>query len=223
MIAASLVKWIRSNVAELATSAFLRDPLFIVSDNQLPVAVVTEIARTTEQWEIGDADRRHNVKLQITIYHNSYTAMRWLTNKVILLLEQVKTTGDTGTQVPGIDLLGVWDLLYNPTADLKTYTSLQPAWYTSPAPVIYKNGDLAANIITTGFTVDGTNGQIVFSAAQNITDKFYATYKAGVVDFTIGDVAHPQITDLANKQLRYNAAITLTTWYYIKATARKLY
>ena len=71
MIAASLVKWIRSNVAELATSAFLRDPLFIVSDNQLPVAVVTEIARTTEQWEIGDADRRHNVKLQITIYHNS--------------------------------------------------------------------------------------------------------------------------------------------------------
>jgi hypothetical protein len=223
MIAASIVKWIRANVPELATATFLKDPNFVVSQNPLPVCVVAEVTRTTEPWVIGDADRRHNARLQVTIYHSSYTAMRWLTDKFILAIEKAMTTGDGGTQVPGIDLCGVWDLLYNPSADLKTYVSLQTGWVATPTPVIYKNGDLTANIISTGFSTDLTNGQIVFGSAQSLTDKFYATYKAGTVDFVIADIAHPTITDIAQKVLRYNAAISLNTWFFVKSTTRKLY
>ena len=223
MIDASLVKWIRATIPELATTTFLKDPNFVVSEHPLPVCVVTPVTRTTDQWIIGDAARKHNVKIQVSIYHNSYTAMRWLADKFILAIETATATGENGYSVPGISLYGVWDLLYNPSADLKTYVSMQPGWFASPAPTIYKNGDLAANIITAGFSIDSTNGQIVFGAAQNAGDKFYATYKAGTVDFTIGDLAHPEITDLANKALRYNAVFTLNTWYFIKATARKLY
>ena len=226
MIAASLVTWIRANVTELATSAFVFDKLFIVSEHPLPVCVVTPMTHTTEPWIMGDASRRHNIKLQITVYHKSDSERRFLENKIIRLIETTTATDENSHTVPGINLLGVWDLLYNPSADLKTYVSYQPAWFAAPAPVYYKNGNLAVNIITAvgaGFTPDLTNGQIVFAAVQAAADKFYVTYKAGVIDFIIGDISNPSIYDLANKEFRYNTVLTLNTWFYIKATAKKLY
>ena len=83
MIASSLMTWIRANVTELATSTFVFDKTFIVSEHPLPVCVVTPMFHTTEPWVMGDASRRHNIKLQVTIYHTSDTERRFLENKII--------------------------------------------------------------------------------------------------------------------------------------------
>ena len=220
MVIESVVAWLRANITELTSAVYLRDPQFVVSEHTKPLAVVSYVNHTTEQWLLGDAQRRQNIKLQITIYHNDYDSLKFLTYKVQRAIESITTTGDLGSTVPGISLMGIWDLLYNTSGDLKTYESLQPAWYASPAPIYYKG----AAVITTGFTRDLVNGKIVFGAAQGLTDKFYATYKCGTVDFVIKDIIYPiQTTDLANKLHKFNSAFTLDTWYYIKAIGAKIY
>ena len=226
MITASIVKFLRANILEFTYSAFVKDADTVISEQVKPICVVHELTTIPEQWEIGDSHRRHNVKIQVAIYHKNKTDLKFLTMKVIKALETATAIDSSGTSVPGVNLYGVWDLLANPSGDLKNYTSDQPGWFATPTPVVYANGDLSTNILAPAlYSVAFPTGVITFSAVRAVADKIYATYKCGVVDFTIGDIANQpifQVGDIANKLHKYNTVITLNTWFFIKKISNKI-
>ena len=220
MIAESVVTWLKANVSELK-SAFVWDPDFVASQHDKTFAVVRLLIDVPEQWVIHDTARKHNVKVQISVYNADFDTGKYLTMKIQSLIEEITAVGDSSITIPGMNLLGVWDLLSNPSGDLKNYTSNQPAWFASPVPVVYTGTTI---IIATAYTVDYTNGKITFSSARGATEKIYCTYKCGVVDFVIKEQIYPQtLIDIANKAHKYSAVFTLDTWFFIKATANKIY
>jgi len=229
MIVNSIVSFLKATFPAdfgIIPRVYVKDPKFIFSDTTTkPFCIVEYIPPITEeQWTIGDAQRKINAKCQITALFNDYDTAKFFVSRLQTSLQSMVAIWNAGTNAPGMNLMGVCDLLYNPTADLKTYLSYQPNWFTSPVPVVYKNGFLTANIVSpTLYTVDYTVGKITFASVQLSTDKIYATYKTGVIDFVIDGIVFPIVlTDIANKPHYYNVAVSLSTWYHIKATADRL-
>jgi hypothetical protein len=219
LINESIVTWLRANVSELK-NALVWDTDFQASQYEKPFAVVRQLIDVPEQWILGDKQRKHNAKTQISIYNTAFDTGKYLTMKIQRLIETISTTDATPLTVPGIDLKGVWDLLSNPSGDLKTYTSDQPGWFASPVPIVYTGTTI---IVATAYTVDYTNGKITFAVARGATEKIYATYKCGVVDFVIKEQIYPQtLIDIANKAHKCCTVITLDTWFFIKTTANKI-
>ena len=225
MIDASLKIFISAQLPELSGRVYVWDPDFVVSEHVKPFCLVSYVSQIPQQWQLGDVSRQQNVMMQVTFYMNNEQDNRMMRLKFQRIIESISTTDDNAGlhNVPGIDFLGVWDPLENPSTDLKTYTSNQPGWLTTRVPTIFKNGDQTANIVSpTLYSVDYANGKIVFGSAQTLTDSIYATYKAGVIDFVVSGVAQPQFTDMAGKVHKYNTVFTLSTWFYIKAIANRL-
>ena len=219
MIEASLQQFLKNNLPLFNGNIFLKDENFILSEHKKPLATVNIMPGNQELWVIGDAFRKNNQKYQLTFYMPDYYSERQIEVAVMHLIESAKDYDSDGVLKAGMNYLGVFDQLTNPSGDLLTYVSGQPGWFASPVPIIYNSN---GSILSTGFTVDLVNGEIVFATAQLQSAIFYATYKCGLIDFDITDIAHVQLVDNQNNLHKYNVAVTVSTFLNIKATANKL-
>ena len=218
MIRSSLARFIRNSElnTSLGVTSYVFDPGFVVGEHQKPVSTVTYLAQGQNLYVIGDAQRKENPILQVTFYLKDLDQRKAVRHRFLRLIESAKAADELGNLKPGINYIPENDMLRD-SGDHKTYYSDQPAWFSSPAPTIYKNDA----IITTGLTIDYTLGTVVFTSANLATDIIKATYKCGIIDFNVRDINEAQLIDQANNLHRFNVVIDLEAHYYIKTTANK--
>lgn len=224
MIRSALASFI--NASELATAigvrAYVMTPDFVMSEHPLPRCSIAYLGASQALWVIGDAQREERPELQLTFSARSFEEAKQIRARFTRLIEKAKATDTDLALKPGIDFLVMADLLRN-AGDNINYESDQPNWFASPSPRVFKNEDANGNPVEifAGFTVDTTNGKVVFAVAQSPTDRIRATYKAGIIDFNITGIAEPQIVDVENNPSRFNVVFDLATHFYIKATANR--
>ena len=225
MIRASLAAFI--NASELATAlgvkAYVFEPDVNIGEYPKPSCWVNYLGwRAQEQWVLGDAQRKENPHPTISFYCTTAEQRQQVRDRFQRLIESAKTLDVGGLLHPGIDYVPTADLLRD-AGDQKNYLSDQPAWFSTPTPRVFKNEDASGNPVEifAGFTVDTAVGKVVFAAAQAATDRIRATYKAGLVDFTIAGVDQPQLVDLANNLHRFNVVFGLDAWFHIKTTVNR--
>jgi len=224
MIRPSLARFINSS--ELGTilgaKAYVFTPEFVVGEYQKPVCAIDYVSQGQELWVIGDAARKENASVQVTFYLRSIEERRNFKHRFLRIIESAKATDSDGFLKPGIDFVATADLLRD-SGDQKTYYGDQAGWFSTPAVKIFKNEDAGGEpiLITTGFTIDYANGAVVFGTANAPADRIRATYKMGLIDFNVADIAEPQLVDMANNPHKYNVAVTLNAHFYIKRTAQR--
>ncbi len=220
MIRKSLNKYIKTNVPELG-AVIDSTPDLILSKVMKPFATISYVSEVQELWDLHDDHRKDNIKLQLSLYADTFDNQLILKNKIMRVIESATTDlnlGSTAMLEPGIPLLGLFDKLT--TTNYKTYSASQTLWATGYVPVVYKNGTVISPL---GYTVDYTNGTITFPSAQATTDDIRADYMVGYVDFTIASIIDLPITDIANFTHKFNTFFTLDTFYYIRRKGQKLW
>jgi len=218
MIRSSLARFIRTSElnTSLGVTSYVFDPAFVVGEHLKPISTVTYLAQGQKLWEIGDSHRQEDPILQVTFYVKDMDQRKAVRHRFLRLIESAKAADAMGNLKPGINYMPENDLLRD-SGDHKNYLSDQPGWFSSPVPTVYKNDA----VITTGFTIDYTLGKVVFSTANAPADVIKATYKCGIIDFNVRDVAEPQLTDQSNNLHRFNVVFDLAAHFYIKTTANK--
>lgn len=205
------------------SGAYVKTPDSVLGQVKAPFCLISYLGEGPQElWVVGDTFRKENVGVQVCFYATSWPQVRDLAWRFRRAIESVKAY-DTGDVLhPGIDFLAAADLLQD-SGDQKTYISNQPGWLTGVPPTVYKNEDSNGEpiAITSGFSIDYANGQVIFAAPNSASDKIRATYKMGVIDFNITGVAHVGETDVANNPARYLVCFDLEPHFYIKATANR--
>ena len=220
MLRKSLNKYIKAQMTEL-TTVLDASPDLILSTITKPFAVISYMQGTQVLWDLGDAHRQDNVRVQVSLFCNSFDEQLNLKNKLTRVIESATadiSTTSTPQLEPGIVLYGLFDKLT--TANNLLFSSAQANWYTTFTPVVYKNGSVVS---ATLYTVNYTNGTITFGTAQAAGSDIRADYKAGVIDFSITMVVDIPITDVANFTHKYNSFFTLDTYFYVRTKGQKLY
>lgn len=233
MIAESLAYFVGANtelkgVGLGLLNAFVKGPDFALGEQRVPYCVISPLTEPAQElWVLGDAQRKENPVFQVAFYCASDEQRRTFKTRFRRIIESAKANDSTsGTHlVPGIDFIARADLLTD-VGDQKNYLSNQPAWFSTPTPVVYLNEDANGEpiIVATGYSVDSTNGKVVFTSANAAADRVRATYKFGVIDFNIvgvDDFETAQEADIANLPMRYAVAFTLEVFYYIKTNANR--
>jgi len=224
MIRASLAAFI--NASELASTyglkAYVMTPRTVLSEIPLPRALVTYLAEPAQDlWVLGDSQRKENPVLQCTFSLKTPQDVVDVRARFRRLIESAMALDTGGITHPGINYLPTADLLRD-SGDQLTYISDQPDWFTTPTPIIYKEDVNGTPVVVGGgYTIDYALGKVTFGAAQGAGAKIRATYKAGLVDFTIAGVAEPQIVDQENNPTKFNVVFDLAAWFLIKTNANK--
>lgn len=203
--------------------AFVKTPDTALGEFQAPYGLVEYLDEGPQElWVVGDRFRKENPIIQVSLFGRNWPEVRDLAWRFRRAIEAVKAYDSRDLLVPGIDFIAAADLLRD-SGDQKNYLSDQPGWLTGVTPTVYKNQDSAGEPtpITSGFTIDYTNGKVVFGSANLTTDKIRATYKMGVIDFNITSVTHVGQVDVANNPSRYLVAFGLETHFYIKANSSR--
>lgn len=213
MIRSALAQFIVDN---MGMNAYVFTPEFVPSEHHKPNATVTYLLQSQELWAIGDAQRKEVPRVQVQFYLESLEKQRDARARFIRKISSSQALDSDGNLKPGIDYLIKQDILVN-SGDNLTYVSNQPNWFAAPTPIIYVN-DVAQ---VGGYTVNLGNGSVTFGTALNPADVVKATYKVGVVDFTVVEARDFDYTDLQNTIHRYNLIFDLQAFFLIKTNANK--
>ncbi len=230
MIEASLAAFVNAqaefSAPGLALKAFSKTPDTALGELPAPLCLVAPVTeRAQELWVIGDAQRKENPLIQASFYGVNDEQRRQYETRFRRLIESAKATDLNSVSHPGIDFTAFADLLRD-SGDHKLYYSDQPGWFASPTPVVYKNADSNGEpvVSASGRTIDLTAGTVSYASANLAADLIRATYKIGVIDFNIVDVAKfqtDQEADVANNPARYVVVFTLETHFYIKTNTNR--
>ncbi len=208
--------------------AYIFTPDFVATEYEKPFATVRYVSELQKLWVLGDAQRKHDAKVEVTFHLRDQNERTTVRAKFISLISSAKASDANSIQRPGINFICIQDLLMN-EGDNINYLSGQPNWFASPTPKVYKQlftsegepDDAQPVEVTTGFTVDLIDGKIVFDAARNPLERIFATYKAGVIDFNITGIDEPSFSDLEEQLNKYNVVFTLDTHFHIKNNANR--
>ncbi|MCM8774471.1 MAG: hypothetical protein NC820_07050 [Candidatus Omnitrophica bacterium] len=210
MIRKAFVEYLKDNVPELK-SVKVSSPDLVLSKEEKPFITVSFLSDRQTLWEISDTKRQQNLYLQINLFTKSFDEQMILKNKVLRVLENAETNGETG-----IPLMGYFDKLE--TIDYIVYTSFQDGWSYDFIPKVYRNGVL---VNETEYTVNYDEGYIRFNEIQGPTADIRADYKVGVVDFNISSINDVPITDVDNITHKFSTFFTIEMFLYIKRKGRK--
>lgn len=165
------------------------NPRLDLTGAALPFCIVGTEEEPDALAVLGDDKRERKIKITIELFADNMADLESLVEKVRRVIRTSETVDENGDTVQGIGMfLYYFRLRMDAVADpsFHTWVSGQPNWFTTPTPIIYKNGVVAAE----ARTIDYANGQVVFGSPVGQDKTWSVTAKIGHFD-VIETAAHP--------------------------------
>lgn len=189
---------------------FVTHPALDLHELDAPILTLSTIPAELVDGEIGALTREERTLFALGIHCQTEEQLERHRRWAELVLELAQSPEPDGNYTAGLPLRGIRHPL-TPTGSGDWWSSGQPRWYASPAPVVYVDGTVTAPTAT-----DLTRGRVKLSGVLASAD-MRADFTCGVWPFSVRGFVRSTIDSPAQIQHAHNSYLTLESVGHFRA------
>jgi hypothetical protein len=193
-----------------AGGVFVTHPELDLHDLDVPILTLSTIPGELVDGEIGAVTREERTLFALGIHCATEEQLEKHRRWAQLILELAQSPEADGSLTAGLPLRGIRHPL-TPTGTGDWWSSGQPRWFTSPAPVVYVD-----SVITAADATDLTRGRVQMIGVAATAD-VRADFTCGVWPFSVRGFVRSTIESPAQIQHAHNSYLTLESVGHYRA------